>query len=166
MYLSGISFYFMLIAFYSTWIEEQVLFLVYKMYFTSSHTIIPCFPHNRMQARTLIKLLGYKPAPMIFKLTHFNSLWAWESKKKKEKRVRQRWERKSDRERTWILWGSFNTFVCVHLPRSYDTSCLRALSPLARHMQNNNVMSISLKPSQICVRAQDGNKWCKKKNQE
>lgn len=59
------------------------------MYFTSSHTIIPCFPHNRMQARTLIRLLGYKPAPMIFKLTHFNSLWAWESKKKKQKKEKK-----------------------------------------------------------------------------
>lgn len=164
MYLSGISFYFMLIAFYSMWVEEQVLFLVYKMYFTSSHTIIPCFPHNRMQARTLIRLLGYKPAPMIFKLTHFNSLWAWESKKKEKEWDKDERESRTERGHG-CLWGSFNTFVCVHLPRSYDTSCLWALPPLARHMQNNNVMSISLKPSQICVRAQDGNKWCKK-NQE
>lgn len=51
-----------------------------------------------------------------------------------------------------------STRLCVHLPRSYDTSCLRVLPPLARHMQNNNVMSISLKPSQTCVRTQDGNK--------
>lgn len=139
------------------------------MYFTSSHTIIPCFPHNRMQARTLIRLLGYKPAPMIFKLTHFNSLWAWESKKKKAKKKRkEEWDKDERESRTerghGCLWGSFNTFVCVHLPRSYDTSCLWALPPLARHMQNNNVMSISLKQSQICVRAQDGNKWCKKKS--